>query len=67
MSGAEFIAVAGVISSIIAIADELASAAELAMGKTDRTPVAIVRGMRARADSGSGRDLIRAPGLDIFR
>jgi coenzyme F420-0:L-glutamate ligase/coenzyme F420-1:gamma-L-glutamate ligase len=54
-------------ATIIAIADELASAAELAMGKTSRTPVAIVRGVRASADDGSGRDLLRAPGLDIFR
>jgi coenzyme F420-0:L-glutamate ligase / coenzyme F420-1:gamma-L-glutamate ligase len=52
---------------VIAIADELASAAELAMGKTNRTPVAIVRGMRASGDTGSGRDLLRAPEIDIFR
>jgi coenzyme F420-0:L-glutamate ligase / coenzyme F420-1:gamma-L-glutamate ligase len=58
-------------ATVIAIADELASAAELAMGKISRTPVAIVRGVRAGIGSetprGSGRDLIRAPGIDIFR
>jgi coenzyme F420-0:L-glutamate ligase/coenzyme F420-1:gamma-L-glutamate ligase len=54
-------------ATVIAIADELASAAELAMGKTNRTPVAIVRGMRASGDTGSGRDLLRAPEIDIFR
>lgn len=54
-------------ATVIAIADELASAAELAMGKTNRTPVAIVRGMRASGDAGSGRDLLRAPEIDIFR
>jgi coenzyme F420-0:L-glutamate ligase/coenzyme F420-1:gamma-L-glutamate ligase len=54
-------------ATIIASADELASAAELAMGKTSRTPVVMVRGVRASSDCGSGRDLLRAPGLDIFR
>jgi len=54
-------------ATVIAIADELASAAELAMGKTNRTPVAIVRGVRASGEVGSGRDLIRAPEIDIFR
>lgn len=54
-------------ATIIAFADELASAAELVMGKSDRTPVAIVRGVQAPSRDGSGRDLIRPPEKDLFR
>ena len=53
-------------ATIIAIADELASAAELVLGKADRVPVAIIRGV-ARAGNGSGRDLIRPEERDLFR
>jgi coenzyme F420-0:L-glutamate ligase / coenzyme F420-1:gamma-L-glutamate ligase len=53
-------------ATIIAQADELASAAELVMGKSDRVPVAIVRGVAA-AGAGSGRDLIRPVEKDLFR
>jgi len=42
-------------------------AGELVMGKTDRAPVAILRGVTAVEDSGSGRDLIRSAATDIFR
>jgi len=54
-------------STIIAIADELASAAELVMGKSSGIPVAIVRGVVGARSSGSGRDLIRAVKKDLFR
>ena len=54
-------------ATVIARADELAAAAELVMGKTDRVPVAIVRGVASREESGSGRDLIRPAATDIFR
>jgi coenzyme F420-0:L-glutamate ligase/coenzyme F420-1:gamma-L-glutamate ligase len=54
-------------ATIIAIADELASAAELVMGKADRVPVAIIRGVRAASREGSGRDLIRPADRDLFR
>ena len=50
----------------LAIVDELASAAELVMGKLDRVPVALVRGVRIAGD-GSVRQLLRAPGTDLFR
>lgn len=53
-------------ATIIAMADELASAAELVMGKADRVPVAIIRGV-AKGPSGSGRDLIRPEETDLFR
>ena len=36
-------------STVIAVADEIAAAAELVMGKTARIPVAVVRGPRRRA------------------
>jgi coenzyme F420-0:L-glutamate ligase/coenzyme F420-1:gamma-L-glutamate ligase len=54
-------------ATIIALADELASAAELVMGKSKRVPVAIIRGVRTKAPSGSGRDLIRPAEKDLFR
>jgi coenzyme F420-0:L-glutamate ligase/coenzyme F420-1:gamma-L-glutamate ligase len=54
-------------ATVIARADELAAAAELVMGKTDRVPVAIVRGVTSVEESGSGRDLIRPAATDIFR
>jgi coenzyme F420-0:L-glutamate ligase/coenzyme F420-1:gamma-L-glutamate ligase len=52
----------------IAIADELASAAELVMGKTDSVPVAIIRGyMFKPASRRSASELIRHKSADIFR
>jgi coenzyme F420-0:L-glutamate ligase/coenzyme F420-1:gamma-L-glutamate ligase len=54
-------------ATVIALADEVASAAELVMGKTSRTPVAIVRGIPIAGAGGSGRDLLRSAQTDIFR
>jgi coenzyme F420-0:L-glutamate ligase / coenzyme F420-1:gamma-L-glutamate ligase len=54
-------------ASIIAAADEIASAAELVMGKSDGVPVATVRGIHALSHEGSGRDLIRPAEKDLFR
>jgi coenzyme F420-0:L-glutamate ligase/coenzyme F420-1:gamma-L-glutamate ligase len=54
-------------ATVIAIADELAAAAELVMGKTGRIPVAVVRGYTPPGPPGTGRDLIRPPDLDLFR
>ncbi len=52
----------------VAIADEIAAAAELVMGKATSIPVAIVRGIDAEwLGEGSARDLVRAPGDDLFR
>jgi len=51
----------------IAVADELASAAELVMNKADRVPVAIVRGYRAPRGRGGVKDLIRPEEFDLFR
>lgn len=51
----------------MAVADELASAAELVMKKSDGVPVAIVRGCDYAAGKGSARDLIRPEQEDLFR
>jgi coenzyme F420-0:L-glutamate ligase/coenzyme F420-1:gamma-L-glutamate ligase len=50
----------------IAVADEMAGAAELVMGKTDGVPAAIVRGVRAEGD-GRGSDLLMPRERDLFR
>ena len=54
-------------ATVIAVADEIASAAELVMGKADRVPVVVVQGLRIAEHPGSGRDLIRSPETDLFR
>ncbi len=52
----------------VAIADEIAGAAELVMGKSRGIPAAIVRGLDARwRRDGSAQELVRAPGDDLFR
>ncbi len=51
----------------MAVADELAAAAELAQGKLDRVPVAVVRGYDYLPGEGSARDLLREPEKDLFR
>jgi coenzyme F420-0:L-glutamate ligase / coenzyme F420-1:gamma-L-glutamate ligase len=50
----------------IAVADEIAGAAELVMGKVDGIPAAIVRGV-AVAGEGRGIDLVMPPERDLFR
>lgn len=57
-------------STRIAVADELAAAAELVMGKTSGVPVAIVRGtglVLAALEEESGRALLRPAQQDLFR
>jgi coenzyme F420-0:L-glutamate ligase/coenzyme F420-1:gamma-L-glutamate ligase len=54
-------------ATILALADELASAAELVMGKLDRIPVAIVRGFRWTASEEGSKPLLRDPSRDLFR
>jgi len=53
----------------VAVADEIASAAELVMGKASGVPVAVVRGIpSAWFGTGSVRDdVVRAPADDLFR
>jgi len=50
----------------IAVADEIAGAAQLVMGKTDGIPAAIVRGLHVTGD-GSGQDLLMPRHRDLFR
>jgi coenzyme F420-0:L-glutamate ligase / coenzyme F420-1:gamma-L-glutamate ligase len=53
-------------ATTIAVADEIAGAAELVMGKTSGVPAAIVRGLDL-AGEGSARDLVMPPERDLFR
>ena len=53
-------------STVIAVADEIASAAELVKGKTAGVPVAIVRGL-SPAGNGSARELVLPAERDLFR
>jgi coenzyme F420-0:L-glutamate ligase / coenzyme F420-1:gamma-L-glutamate ligase len=53
-------------ATTIAVADEIAGAAELVMGKTDGVPGAIVRGL-SLAGEGRARDLVMPPERDLFR
>ena len=52
-------------STMIAVADEIAGAAELVLGKSTGVPAAIVRGVDVAGD-GSGRDLVMPPERDLF-
>lgn len=54
-------------STVRAVADELASAAELALGKAAGRPVAIVRGAAFRRGEGSIRDVVMPGDADLFR
>ena len=53
--------------TVIAVADELASAAELVMKKSAGVPVAIIRGFDYEASEASSGELIRRAELDLFR
>ena len=53
--------------TVRAIADELASAAELALGKSTGRPVALVRGAMPIRGEGSIRDLLMPAENDLFR
>ena len=52
--------------TMIAVADEIAGAAELVMGKTDDVPAAVLRGLEVAGD-GSARDLVIPEERDLFR
>jgi coenzyme F420-0:L-glutamate ligase / coenzyme F420-1:gamma-L-glutamate ligase len=53
-------------TTTIAVADEIAGAAELVMGKTSGIPAAIVRGLTLTGD-GNARDLVMPADRDLFR
>jgi coenzyme F420-0:L-glutamate ligase/coenzyme F420-1:gamma-L-glutamate ligase len=54
-------------STVRAVADELASAAELAFGKVSGRPLALVRGASFTRGEASIRDLVMPPEFDQFR
>ncbi|TMK32677.1 MAG: coenzyme F420-0:L-glutamate ligase [Actinobacteria bacterium] len=53
-------------ATMIAVADEIAGAAELVMGKVEGVPGAVVRGLRLRGDA-RARDLAMPAERDLFR
>ncbi len=53
--------------TVMAVADQIAAAAGLLMGKADGIPAVLVRGYQYRFGSGSAKALIREPGTDLFR
>lgn len=66
MSGAVDAAGRQLQTTLVAVADEVAAAADLAFGKLDRVPFALVRGCAVMGD-GSAAQLIRHPDRDLFR
>jgi coenzyme F420-0:L-glutamate ligase / coenzyme F420-1:gamma-L-glutamate ligase len=54
-------------ATILAVADELAGAAELVMGKLARIPAAIVRGLELPVAEEGSKPLLRDPSRDLFR
>ncbi len=54
-------------ASVSAVADELASAAELVMGKRGGVPVAVIRGYKIEKEEGSAQELVRPEATDLFR
>jgi coenzyme F420-0:L-glutamate ligase/coenzyme F420-1:gamma-L-glutamate ligase len=53
-------------ATVIAVADELAGAAELVLGKTNGVPAAVIRGVDARGE-GTARELVMPAERDLFR
>jgi coenzyme F420-0:L-glutamate ligase / coenzyme F420-1:gamma-L-glutamate ligase len=53
-------------STVIAVADELAGAAELVLGKADGIPAALIRGYGVPSGDGSARELVIPPERDLF-
>jgi coenzyme F420-0:L-glutamate ligase/coenzyme F420-1:gamma-L-glutamate ligase len=53
-------------TTMIAVADELAGAAELVMGKAGGVPAALIRGYRVPPGAGNARELVMPPERDLF-
>jgi hypothetical protein len=51
----------------VAVADEVAAAADLVKGKASRVPAALLRGVPRPKGDGTARDLVRPPADDLFR
>jgi coenzyme F420-0:L-glutamate ligase/coenzyme F420-1:gamma-L-glutamate ligase len=54
-------------ATVLAVADELAAAAGLLMGKSEGTPAVIIRGYRFRPASEKAASVIRPASEDLFR
>jgi coenzyme F420-0:L-glutamate ligase/coenzyme F420-1:gamma-L-glutamate ligase len=55
-------------AAVTAIADEIAAAAELVMGKKDGIPVVVARGCSVeKKEEGSVQELLRPAAEDLFR
>jgi coenzyme F420-0:L-glutamate ligase/coenzyme F420-1:gamma-L-glutamate ligase len=54
-------------TSVLAVADELAAAAELAAGKVNRAPFVLIRGYSYTRRGGTGAELVMDPAADLFR
>jgi coenzyme F420-0:L-glutamate ligase/coenzyme F420-1:gamma-L-glutamate ligase len=52
-------------SSRVAVADEVAAAADLARGKADGVPAVLVRGLDLQGE-GTAREIVIEPELDLF-
>jgi len=54
-------------ATVLAVADELAAAAGLLMGKSDGTPAVLIRGYQFKSTEASAKSLIRPAASDLFR
>jgi dehydro coenzyme F420 reductase / coenzyme F420-0:L-glutamate ligase / coenzyme F420-1:gamma-L-glutamate ligase len=54
-------------ATVVALADEVAAASGLVMGKAEGVPAAVIRGLRPDAPPGPARDLVRPAHDDLFR
>jgi coenzyme F420-0:L-glutamate ligase/coenzyme F420-1:gamma-L-glutamate ligase len=54
-------------ATVLAVADELAAAAGLLMGKSEGTPAVLIRGYRFKPASEKAASIIRAAAEDLFR
>jgi coenzyme F420-0:L-glutamate ligase/coenzyme F420-1:gamma-L-glutamate ligase len=53
-------------ATVVAVADELAGAAELVMGQAQNVPAALVRGYRVPEGEGTAREIVMLPERDLF-
>ena len=54
-------------ATVVALADQVAAAAGAVMGKAERVPAAVVRGLSWDGIDGTAHDLVRPAELDLFR
>ena len=54
-------------ATVLAIADELAAAAGLLMGKAEKSPVVLIRGYRYESSTDKAAQIIRPASEDLFR